>query len=119
MKRLLKYWFGLYSILVCIITALPLIIFATLLKSNHPFLFHILLFLTGWLVWTWIEYHVHRFLLHSKTEKWKTNTSQLHQHHHIDPGQFEIKLLHRILLFVFTCVLIYIAYIRNDYFTFF
>ena len=119
MKRLLKNWFELYSILICIITALPLIIIATLLRSNYPFLFHFLLFLPGWLVWTWVEYHLNRFLLHPKTEKRKTSTSQIHQHHHLDPTQFEVKLLHRVLLFIFTCVFIYIAYRLNNYFTFF
>ena len=119
MKRLLKNWFELYSILTCIITTLPLIIIATLLRNSYPFLFHFLLFLTGWLVWTWVEYHVHRFLLHPKTDKWKTSTSQIHQHHHIDPGQFEITLLHRVLLFIFSCVFIYVAHWLNNYFTFF
>jgi len=84
MKRLLKNWFELYSILVCVITALPLFVIAVLLRSTYPFLFHFLLFSTGWLVWTWIEYHIHRFLLHPKTDKWKTTTSQIHQHHHME-----------------------------------
>lgn len=117
MKRLTKNWFELYSMLACIIITLPLIIAASLLRSNFQFLFHTLLFLTGWLLWTWVEYHVHRFLLHPKTEKWKTNTSQLHQHHHIEPGKLEIKLLHRVLLFIFSCLFIYIAYRLNNYFT--
>jgi sterol desaturase/sphingolipid hydroxylase (fatty acid hydroxylase superfamily) len=118
MKRLLKNHFELYSILACIITAFPLIIIAALLRSNYSFVFHFLLFLTGWLVWTWIEYHVHRFLLHPKTDKWKTRTSKVHQHHHVEPGQFEITLSHRILLFIFNCLFIYIAYRLNNYFTF-
>src|SRR5205809_2829204 len=118
MKRLLKNHFELYSILACISTAFPLIMIAALLRSNYSFAFHLLLFLSGWLVWTWVEYHVHRFLLHPKTDKWKTCTSQIHQHHHIDPGQFETTLSHRILLFIFSCLFIYIAYKLNNYFTF-
>ena len=120
MKRLLKNWFELYSILVCIIATLPLIISATLLRNSYPFLFHLILFLTGWFVWTWIEYHYHRFVLHPKTEKWKTSTSKSHQHHHIrSVAQFETTLLHRVLLFIFSCVFIYIAYQLNNYFTLF
>src|SRR6185436_5130740 len=98
MKRLLKNWFELYSILVCIVATLPLIISATLLRHSYLFLFHLILFLTGWVVWTWIEYHYHRFVLHPKTEKRKTSTAKSHQHHHIDPSQFETTLLHRVLL---------------------
>ena len=66
-----------------------------------------------------VSLHVHRFLLHPKKDKWKTSTSQIHQHHHIDPGQFEIMLLHRVLLFIFSSVFIYIAYRLNNYFTLF
>ena len=119
MKRLSKRWFEVYSIMVFIFATLPLIITATLLRISYPLLFHFLLFLTGWLVWTWIEYHYHRFVLHPKTEKWKTGTSKGHQHHHMNPAQLETKLLHRLLLFIFNCVFIYVAYRLNNYFTLF
>lgn len=119
MKRLLKNCFELYSILVCVIAITPLMTTAIFLRHSHPLAFHFLLFLTGWIVWTWIEYHFHRFLLHPKTERWKTGTSQTHQHHHIDPAQFETKPLHRVLLSIFSFVFIYIAYKLNNYFTLF
>jgi len=119
MKRLLKNWFELYSILVCIVIIIPLITVAFLLRSNHILLFHFLLFCTGWIVWTWVEYNYHRFVLHTKTGGWKTSTSQTHRHHHTDPAQFETTLLHRVLLFIFSCVFIYIAYQLNNYFTLF
>ena len=119
MKRLVKNWFELYSILVCVILTLPLIISAALLRHSYPFLFHLILFLTGWFIWTWIEYHYHRFLLHPKTGRKKTSTSKSHQHHHTNPSQFETTLLHRIVLFIFSCVFIYISYRLNNYFTLF
>jgi hypothetical protein len=119
MKCLLKNWFELYSILICIIATLPLIISAALLRHGYLVLFHFILFLTGWFVWTWIEYHYHRFLLHPKTVSRKTGTSRTHQHHHINPAQFETRPLHRVLLFIFSCVFIYIAYKLNNYFTLF
>jgi len=119
MRRLLKNWFELNSILVCTIFTLPLIISAVLLTNRYPLLFHIILFLTGWITWTWVEYHYHRFVLHPTTDKWKSSTSKTHQHHHTNPSQFETTLTHRILLFVFSCVFAFIAYQLNNYFTLF
>ena len=119
MKRLLKNWFQVYSILVCVIITLPLVISAALIRQGYPFLFHLILFFTGWVTWTWVEYHFHRFVLHHKTGKGKTSTSKSHQHHHIDPSQFETTLLHRILLFIFSCVFFYISHRLNNYFTLF
>lgn len=119
MKRLLKNWFELYSIMVCIFAILPLIITAALFRNSYPLLFHVLLFLTGWFFWTWIEYHYHRFILHPKTEKWKTGTSKSHHHHHTNPSQFETTLCHRTVFFILSCVFICIAYQLNNYFTFF
>ena len=119
MKRLLKNWFQWYSILVCVIVTLPLVIAAALIRLGYPLLFHLILFFTGWVAWTWVEYHFHRFVLHHKTGKGKTSTSKSHQHHHIDPSQFETTLLHRILLFIFSCVFFYISNRLNNYFTLF
>lgn len=119
MNRLLKNSFELYSILVCIVIILPLLITAIFITSKYPLLFHSILFSTGWVVWTWIEYHYHRFVLHYKTEKWKTTTSKTHQHHHTNPSQFETTMLHRAVFFILSCVFICIAYKLNNYFTLF
>ena len=119
MNRLLKKSFELYSILVCITIILPLLITAGFITSKYPLLFHGILFSTGWVVWTWIEYHYHRFVLHHKTEKWKTTTSTTHQHHHTNPSQFETTLWHRTLFFMLSCVFICVAYQLNNYFTLF
>lgn len=119
MKHTLKNQVKLYTLLVCVIATLPLIISAALLRRDYPLLFHFLLFLTGWFVWTWVEYHYHRFVLHPTTTTGKTGTLKTHQHHHVNPAQFETRLLHRLLLFIFSCVFIFIAYRLNNYFTLF
>lgn len=111
-------WFEVYSISLCILITSPLILFAALFK-NTSWAFHSLLFAGGWLLWTWVEYHVHRFLMHPKNDNWKTGTSRTHQHHHRFPSELEVTLLYRILLFVFNCGVIMIAYRLNNYFTFF
>ena len=119
MKALLKKSVGLYSIAVCIVTTLPFIIFADLLRHSYALLFHLTLFFSGWAIWTWIEYHYHRFVLHRKTEKCKTSTSKSHHHHHTNPSQFETTPLHRSMLFIFSCVFFFFAYRLNNYFTLF
>lgn len=119
MKRLLRNSFKLYSILVCIIIILPLPISAAFIRSNYPMLFHAVLFSTGWITWTWIEYYYHRFVLHPGSEKWETGISRSHQHHHRSPGQFETKLYHRILFFIISSALVLISYKLDNYFTLF
>lgn len=116
--RLFSKWFEVYSILVCIAMAFPFIILAIFFK-NINWLFHTLLFTCGWLIWTWIEYHVHRFVMHPRSGKWKTATSQSHQHHHRQPSELEVTLLYRILLFLLNCGLFYVAYRLNNFFTLF
>jgi sterol desaturase/sphingolipid hydroxylase (fatty acid hydroxylase superfamily) len=117
MKRLLKNSFELYSILVCIIIILPLLATTIFIGANYPLLFHSILFCTGWIIWTWIEYHYHRFVLHHKTEKWETSISKTHKHHHTKPSQFEQTLLLRSLYFILSCVFIWMAHQLNNYFT--
>ena len=119
MKRLLKNWFELYSVLVCIVATLPFIIPACFLRHNYPLFFHSILFLTGWIVWTWVEYHYHRFMLHHKKGKSKTSTSKSHHHHHTNPTQFETTMLHRALFFILSCVFVCIACRLDNFFTLF
>jgi hypothetical protein len=113
--RSFSKWFEIYSILVCATIALPLILLAIFLQ-NVSWLFHFLLFVCGWLVWTWIEYHAHRFIMHPKSNKWKTSTSQSHQHHHRQPSKLEVTLFYRIVLFVLNCCIFYLAYRLNNFF---
>lgn len=113
-----KNWFELYSISLCIFATSPFILLAYLLR-NASWAFHLLLFAGGWLLWTWVEYHVHRFLMHPKNDNRKTGTSRTHQHHHKQPSELEVTLLYRILLFIFNCGVVTIAHRLNNYFTFF
>lgn len=112
-------WFEVYSMLVCIVVVAPLAGLAGLFRHHDPWLFHSLLFVAGWLFWTWLEYHFHRFLMHPKTDKWKAKSSQKHQHHHRHPSELEVTFFHRILLFIFSCLFFYFAYRFHNYFTLF
>src|SRR6185295_16740482 len=111
-------WFETYSISLCVLATSPFILFASFL-TNASWVFHLLLFAGGWLLWTWVEYHVHRFLMHPKNDNRKTGTSRTHQHHHRFPSELEVTLLYRILLFIFNCGVVTIACRLNNYFTFF
>jgi|SRR5689334_1433026 len=110
--------FEMFSILLCVLATSPFILLATLFR-NVSLIFHPLLFAGGWLLWTWVEYHVHRFLMHPKSENHKTGTSRSHLHHHKEPRELEVNLFCRILLLIFNCGLVTIACRLNDYFTFF
>lgn len=117
MNRLLKNSFEVYSILVCISIILPWLVTGALLRASCPLLFHFVLFSTGWLIWTWLEYHYHRFVLHHKIDKKRIKTSNTHQHHHTNPSQFEQTLWLRCLYFFLSGVFICIAHQLNNYFT--
>jgi len=116
--RRLHQNFEMYSILLCALATGPFILLAFLL-TNMSWIFHPLLFAGGWLLWTWVEYHVHRFLMHPKNEGHNTGTSRTHLHHHRQPRELEVNLFYRILLFIFNCAVVVIACKLNDYFTFF
>jgi sterol desaturase/sphingolipid hydroxylase (fatty acid hydroxylase superfamily) len=116
--RRLHNSFEMYSVLLCVLATSPFVLFAALFR-NISWIFHPLLFAGGWLLWTWVEYHVHRFLMHPKSEHHKTGTSRSHLHHHKQPRELEVNLFYRILLFIFNGAMVMMACRLNDYFTFF
>ncbi|KAJ7560518.1 hypothetical protein O6H91_04G133500 [Diphasiastrum complanatum] len=60
---------------------------STAVKAGYSFLFLIFLMLSGALVWTLLEYLIHRFLFHMKTRSYWANTLHylLHGFHHKHP----------------------------------
>jgi hypothetical protein len=55
----------------------------------------IFLFTGGWLLWTFAEYTVHRFLMHELILPGKKDTLFHHQEHHSNPGNLKIGFIHR------------------------
>src|SRR5262245_9530458 len=107
-------YFRIYSILVCLLFVVPVILAGSYVRDHHNRIFHTLLFSAGWLLWTWTEYHAHRFFMHPSSDKRRSSTSRSHLHHHKSPSELEVRLPHRIALFIFSCLFFYLANQLNN-----
>lgn len=108
----------LYILAVFMLCSIFPITIALLIRKKNLFLFHSLLIISGWLTWTITEYFFHRFLMHTHKNH-PTTVSKKHSSHHHSPSVFEVNLLHRILLFLFSCLFFWLAAKWNNYFSFF
>jgi Fatty acid hydroxylase superfamily len=108
--------FQIYSAAGCALFTAPLIYLAAVLRQ-WPGLFHSLLFATGWVIWTWTEYLVHRFMMHPKKRSGHNSTSRGHHHHHRQPSKLEIGLIQRIALLAISGLFFYGACRLQNYFT--
>lgn len=78
------------------------------------------LFGAGWLMWTFIEYGVHRFLMHELIVPGEKDELFNHQHHHQNPGELVVGWKHRLLIGVLGVLILSSAIVyQNNYFTFF
>lgn len=81
--------------------------------------YFILLFITGWLSWTFVEYFVHRFLMHELIVPGKKDDVFNHQVHHQNPKDLKVSFLHRVIIFILGVVLFWKAIELNNLFTLF
>ena len=88
-------------------------------ESGNPILFHGLLFFSGFIVFTFLEYIAHRFWMHGKEEKHSGKSLALHLHHHRHPTELKITATARNGLLLGNFLLIGIAYWVDNYFTLF
>ena len=97
--------------------ALPVILSIVFLRHVCFIAFHSLLFMSGWCMWTFIEYILHRFwMLHKDSNSAMAKT---HHYHHTHPTEMVITNLHRALMIIFIVALVFVARYLNDYFTLF
>ena len=87
-----------------------------LLRNSLPIAFHALLFVWGWLGWTFVEYMSHRFWMHGKAYS-GAKTDFNHMHHHSHPTEIRVKPVHRIVLGLVSTVLTLTALHLQNYFT--
>jgi len=81
--------------------------------------FFVFLFIGGWLAWTFVEYCVHRFLMHELIlPKGKKNIFN-HQRHHQHPAELDVKPIHRLGIFAVFLVILTISIRLNSSFTIF
>ena len=82
-------------------------------------LFHGLLFITGFMFFTFLEYIAHRFWMHGKEEKHPGKSLERHMHHHRHPTEIKITAAVRNKLVLANGLLIALACWFDNYFTLF
>jgi len=85
-------------------------------QEFRPF-FHLLLFFTGFFIFTFFEYIAHRFWMHGKEDKHPGKSLEQHMHHHRHPTELKITAGLRTKLVAANLLLLLIAIFLNNYFT--
>ncbi len=88
-----------------------------LLESKNRLFFHALLFFTGWLTYTFLEYIAHRFWMHGKENKHPGKSLEQHMHHHRHPTELKITGRVRNKLLAGNLLLIATVFAVDNYFT--
>jgi len=101
-----------------LILILPALYWDIQLRDHYPMFFHIILFLTGWLTWTFIEYILHRFWSHSKKADNNKPIIRRHQHHHTHPTDIKVTSKQRIVMLMIGVALIIISIQMDNYMDF-
>lgn len=80
--------------------------------------YFIFLFFGGWLSWTFVEYAVHRFLLHELIVPGKRDSFHHHEHH-VNPQNIKVSFFHRFITLILGIGIIGIAIKVNSSFSIF
>jgi len=99
--------------------AIPVLFGISRLEKINYVLFHILLFTSGWLSWTFVEYIAHRFWMHGKGNALYYMASRKHLHHHQHPEDRKVRPVHRALMLALIIFFIYVSILLKNYFTLF
>jgi len=78
-----------------------------------------LLFGTGYLSWTFAEYFMHRFWMHTHFKNVNFKTYEMHMYHHKHPRDIKITSFQRALSIITGVVLLIVAIYLNNHFTLF
>jgi hypothetical protein len=103
------------AFLLFFILLLPIVIIAFKLERNFPNFSYGLLFFTGWLSWTFIEYFNHRFRMHGNGDHSKTIGYERHIFHHHHPTGLKITGLQRLLLLIGNMVLLLLCFLYQNW----
>lgn len=85
------------------------------LLSSFPIVSFIILFSTGWLFWTFVEYFIHRFLMHELILPGSKDTIFNHQKHHQNPQSLKVRPIHRIIFLLILLLAIWLSVINGGY----
>lgn len=114
-----QHWLQLKCYLLFALLLLPLLV-ATALVQKYSSAWHqgMLLF-TGWFIWTFIEYIMHRFWCHRKDADPANKLVHAHHHHHTHPTEIKVTVVQRLLMLLILVALSAISYYLQNYFTLF
>lgn len=109
------------SIALCVLNTATIIycLFLLAYSLRDTAGYFIILFLAGWLSWTFVEYFVHRFLMHELIVPGNKENLFNHYEHHQNPKNLKVSFFNRSVIFIVGVGLIWIAWELNNLFTLF
>ena len=105
-------------IAVFLLMILPLIYWIIQIRSSHRILYQVSAMFTGWLIWTFVEYVLHRFWNHSKTASKNSPLMKSHQHHHTHPSEIHVTHAQRFYMILIGVLLIFLSLLFDYYLNF-
>lgn len=111
-RQIICFW-------IFLIPASSLLVIANLTRPVSVAFSQAILFILGWISWTFGEYIAHRFWMHNRPETGKPGKITNHQYHHTHPTELKIKDTHRILLLLPGILILLYALLQLNYFTIF
>lgn len=105
--------------IIFILTTLIMLAAGVMTKKYFPWFSQAILFINGWLSWTFIEYIAHRFWMHNKTAQKEKPTLGRHMYHHTHPTEIKITNSDRLFLLAIGILTIFIAFYLHNYFILF
>lgn len=108
-RQILCFW-------VYLLPATVLFVSGILTRSVSLVGSQIILFLFGWISWTFLEYIVHRFWMHYRPAAGKPRDQSNHQYHHAHPTEIKITDTHRLFLLLPGIMILLISIYLQNYF---
>ena len=93
-----------------LITPIGILLFSLL---NVHWIFQVMTFISGWFCWTFIEYFIHRFWLHRKTNEHNHGTN--HFIHHTNPTKILTSEIKRVIIVVAAGFTVYFSINYSPY----
>ena len=98
-----------------LIITLPLFAISSIYRQERMF-FQPLLLAIGWLCWTFLEYYLHRFIMHDAKGRTDPRKHAEHHRHHVHPHELRVVAWHRVVLSAAALAFGLLSYWTNSWF---
>src|SRR5437773_11075319 len=88
---------------------------ALLFREASLFFSQLLLFFTGWVSWTGVEYFHHRFWSHSIVDHSRSGRQTVLMHHHQHPTEISITPVQRIVMLLLNTGLLFLSFMLQNF----